>query len=249
MTVGFLADIHGNVSALDAVLSHLYHKYAHIEQFILLGDHVAEGPDPSEVCSRIRTLKNCHCLSGNTDRWVSTGSTPFPPEEFRDSRSISQALNIARSCGWTAALLMKSNDLQWLAELPRQVNLALPGGRMLVAVHASPGSDEEGFSSIVPLERHREMVAGCGADILVAGHTHKYYEATVAGVRVFALPSVGLPIMGDKCATYAILEADQYGYHLSLESVEYDYRSVVQRAERQKHPSLQLIQEYFGGNS
>jgi predicted phosphodiesterase len=54
MTIALIADIHGNLTALEAVLEALAHE--HPDQIVCLGDVAATGPQPREVLDRLRTL-------------------------------------------------------------------------------------------------------------------------------------------------------------------------------------------------
>jgi diadenosine tetraphosphatase ApaH/serine/threonine PP2A family protein phosphatase len=66
MKVLVLSDIHGNCTALDAVLK----EAGKVDSVWCLGDLLGYGPDPNEVIKRIRSLKNCSCLIGNHDAAV-----------------------------------------------------------------------------------------------------------------------------------------------------------------------------------
>ena len=55
MRIALLADIHANVTALQAVLSDLEHQ-GNIDAYVLLGDMVNYGPRPNETIDIIRAL-------------------------------------------------------------------------------------------------------------------------------------------------------------------------------------------------
>jgi predicted phosphodiesterase len=59
-----LADIHGNLTALDAVLAAI--DAEGIERVICLGDVATLGPQPHGVVVRLRAL-GCPIVMGNTD--------------------------------------------------------------------------------------------------------------------------------------------------------------------------------------
>jgi diadenosine tetraphosphatase ApaH/serine/threonine PP2A family protein phosphatase len=64
MRYGILADIHGNLEALDAVLAHLHDAGA--SAYLCLGDIVGYGADPNACCERLRALR-AQCVVGNHD--------------------------------------------------------------------------------------------------------------------------------------------------------------------------------------
>src|SRR6185437_13933187 len=67
MRYGFISDVHGNIEALDVVLKHLEQQT--IDRYVFLGDAVGYGPNPNEVCDRIRAL-NALSILGNHDAAV-----------------------------------------------------------------------------------------------------------------------------------------------------------------------------------
>ena len=67
LKIGVLADIHGNMTALEAVLKDA--KVRGIEIYILLGDLFTKGPCPQEVYQKIKQLEVLCSIQGNTDRW------------------------------------------------------------------------------------------------------------------------------------------------------------------------------------
>ncbi len=66
MKVLVLSDIHGNYTALEAILK----EAGKVDAVWCLGDLLGYGPDPNDVVKKIRSLKNCTCLLGNHDAAV-----------------------------------------------------------------------------------------------------------------------------------------------------------------------------------
>lgn len=66
MKILVMSDIHGNNTALEAVLQ----DAGKVDKIWCLGDLVGYGPDPNECIKKIRSLKNCICLMGNHDSAV-----------------------------------------------------------------------------------------------------------------------------------------------------------------------------------
>src|SRR5579884_2332792 len=84
MRIALIADIHGNLLALETVLHELSQE--HIDQIICLGDVAALGPQPRAVLARLRSL-NCPVIMGNTDAWLQTPSVA-PEVAANNSRII-----------------------------------------------------------------------------------------------------------------------------------------------------------------
>jgi len=63
MRIAIIADIHGNLTALEAVLADLEDTGA--DRVVCLGDVAATGPQPHETVARLRAL-GCPVVMGNT---------------------------------------------------------------------------------------------------------------------------------------------------------------------------------------
>jgi predicted phosphodiesterase len=69
MRYGIISDVHGNLPALEAVLSIL--EKQEIDKYFCIGDLVDYGANPKE-CIRIIKELNCLCVAGNHD-WAVLG--------------------------------------------------------------------------------------------------------------------------------------------------------------------------------
>ena len=87
MRYAVLADIHGNLHALDAALAAL--KDAEVDGYLVAGDLVGYGPFPNECVERVAEL-DAACVAGNHDlivlgqlgpRW------PGPATSFAKTRA------------------------------------------------------------------------------------------------------------------------------------------------------------------
>ncbi len=245
MTLATLADIHGNSDALGAVLQDISLHHS-VDEYLVLGDLVAEGPDPLGVVQHLTAMENLLCILGNTDRWVIEGYHELPPANKRSDRRLQAISEISRTSGWTAGILANAGYLGWLTELPPQLHRILPGGRKLLAVHGSPGSDEIPMAGTkTTLEETRERLRGGEADIVLAGHTHRSFHVTVDGVDVYTIGSVSLPMTEEKEAQYAVLEVTDEDCTLGMRKVSYDISNMLEMAHQLRHPSLEFIKRFF----
>jgi Icc-related predicted phosphoesterase len=64
MTIALIADIHGYLTALEAVLDAL--RVEPTDEIVCLGDVAATGPQPREVVRRLRDL-GCPMVMSNAD--------------------------------------------------------------------------------------------------------------------------------------------------------------------------------------
>lgn len=249
MKVALLADIHGNSIALDAVLAEI-HASGGADEFWILGDLVAIGPDPVGVLERLDGLANARFLRGNTDRYVADGGQPWPDfsDSQRDPALLPLHIRVARSFAWTTGAVGATGWLPWLAQMPLEFRLELPGGTSVLAVHAAPGTDDGfGLHPHLSDEELAASVAAAGADLVLVGHTHSPFDRTVGGIRVVNPGSVSNPFPPDLRACYALLEADERGYSLTLKRVDYDRQAVIAAVKEVNHPSAGYIASFMQG--
>jgi len=251
MRVAILADIHGNSIALDAVLADLQSQ-GELDAIWVLGDLVAIGHDPAGVLERLLKLPNAVFIRGNTDKYVTTGERPYPT--LADATANPQLLmNFAeanQSFAWTQGAVTAAGRFDWLADLPLEYRVTLPDGTRLLCVHASPGQDDgSGFHPGLSQERRRALLAGCDADLVCVGHTHTVLDIEVDGVRVVNPGSVSNPFPPDLRAKYAILAADETGYHIEHQFVDYDHAAVIDRIRRVRHPAADYITQFMLGRN
>lgn len=249
MRVAILSDIHGNSLALDAVLADIAAQGG-VEQFWLLGDYVALGPDPAGVLARLEQLSEAIFTRGNTDRYVAHDERPFPlPENISNNRELfTRYVELNSGFAWTKGGVTAVNKLDWLANLPLEHRVILPDGTRFLGVHAAPGTDDgAGFKPGMDAEQMAAQLADCDADLVVVGHTHQRMDAQMGDVRLVNLGSVSNPVGGDLRAKYVILTADKTSHALEPRFVDYDQQAVIDQLENIGHPSATFISQFMRG--
>ena len=242
MRIAVLADVHGNLPALEAVLSHLEERGGCDETWVL-GDLAVFGPFPREVLERLADLPSKRFVQGNTDRYISTGQRPPQPPVADDSDwSILLSTLEKRDANfrWTLGQL----DYRWhsfLSQLPFQQRLDVPGYGAVLGVHGSPVSDEAGIWAETSDSDLREMLSGTEFRLLLCGHTHRPLDRFLGEVRVINVGSVGLPLDGDRRAAYCILEVADGDGDVALFRVEYDVDSVIDKLSEVGHPAIDWV--------
>lgn len=105
MLIAVIADIHGNLQALNAVLKVI--DDAGAERILCAGDIIGYGANPAQCLDVIRE-KGILCCCGNHDSYV-VSDEAMPSGKIRK-----EAMDAIR---WTRGQLSK-DQLQWLSELP-----------------------------------------------------------------------------------------------------------------------------------
>ena len=186
MKVLALYDIHGNVDALDAVLADP--RAADAEAVVVGGDTVP-GPFARATLDRLEALDvPTHWIRGNGERETADATratTPPPPDDF----AMVTAAITADDLG--------PGPAQALGELP--LTVTLDG---VLYCHATPRADDEIVTRRSSPGRYAEVLAGAGAPLVVAGHTHQQDDRQVGEVRFVNAGSVGLPYEGDGAARW-----------------------------------------------
>jgi predicted phosphodiesterase len=245
--LGLISDIHGNEVALDAVVAD--GTRIGVSAWWVLGDLVAIGPDPVATLDRLQNLPNARFVRGNTDRYVVSGDRP-PPHAHdveRDSRLRDLFVAIEASFTWTKNQFSRP-ELAWLASLPSEQRAELADGTRLLAIHASPSSDDgSGITPGAPAAELYALLSGCNADIVCGGHTHQATDRMVGSIRAVNLGSVSNPITTDLRATYVVIDDDPRGHRLAHRRVGYDHDAVIRRIEGSTHPEARYLTSFQRG--
>ncbi|MGH3408073.1 MAG: metallophosphoesterase family protein [Streptosporangiaceae bacterium] len=201
-SVAVLADIHGNLPALDAVLAEP--EVAAADRVVLLGD-IALGPLPGPTLDRLAELGDrAVWVHGNCEREMVTaydgGVIPGPN---------------GPAAAASAALIGPAHRDR-LDGLPLTVTLEVDGLGPVLFCHASPRRDDEMVLVDSPPERWARVLADVTAPTVACGHTHMPFDRLAAGRRVLNPGSVGMPY-GHPGAAWALL-----GPSASLRRTLYD---------------------------
>ncbi|HEU4673619.1 MAG TPA: metallophosphoesterase family protein [Candidatus Limnocylindrales bacterium] len=197
--IAVLSDVHGNVAALEAVGKAV--KAAKPDATLVCGDHVLNGPEPGAAIDALRELEAAGALvvQGNTDVAVADFdySAAFPwfaegvPDSFRAATE------------WAHDEL-SDEQLDWLRRLPAERRLRIED-TLILACHASPGSQTQGFDAALDPTVVYERIARTDARIVCCGHTH-VPEVRDLGWKVIVNDgSAGYVFDGDPTASWALV--------------------------------------------
>jgi putative phosphoesterase len=209
MRVAIVSDVHGNLTAFDAVLADIEPRAPDV--VLHGGDLALMGAQPAAVVDRVRELGWPGVL-GNTDEVL------WRPEEQARQERLAPKLGVLlrlifQEYAPATLELLGEERVMWLRGLPAQQRL-----EDLVLVHAAPDDlwrapmpdteDDELSTVYQPLD----------AATAVYGHIHRPYTRTLPKLTVANSGSVGMPWDGDPRASYLLIEDGQP----RLVRVEYD---------------------------
>ncbi len=218
--LNLIADVHGNLPALEAVLDELPKA-----KTLHLGDVVGYNPYPKEVIELLQERRIASVM-GNHDNAVLTGDVSwFNPVA-------------ARAILWTREHLSEE-ELAYLASLPLEIK------NEVCAVHGSPRRRlEEYVFPDYPDEALSAFLKLAGRRILAMGHTHVPFWRRVGDALVVNPGSVGQPRDGDARASFASIDLSTL--EVEIVRVEYDISRVAREILRAGLPAV-LAQRLFEG--
>lgn len=220
-TVAVLNDIHGNLSALEAVLDEI--RGAGIDRIVVGGD-VFPGPLSHVV---LRTLATCGIpadfIYGNGEVAMLAeirGGTSSVPETYRPA-----------IC-WNAEQL-EPEDVQTIAQWPMTLRLTVPPLGDVLFCHATPRNENEIFTQRTPEGVLLSVFAGLREPVVVCGHTHLVMDRRVGPTRVVNPGSVGMPF-GAPGADWLVLGPD-----IEFRHTNYDLQRAADRVRASGYPTAE----------
>ncbi len=191
MKIAILSDIHGNLEALQAIT-------APWDELWVLGDLVNYGPNPCEVVDFIRRNATV-VVRGNHDHAVGYGVDPQCSAPFRAMARAMQAYSES---------VLSDEQKAFLRELPLTAERTVEGRRFFLC-HAVPSDPL--YRYCPPKSPTWAMEASrVDTDVILVGHTHLPFQATLGGRQIVNPGSVGQPKHGFPQACYAVWEDGQF---------------------------------------
>jgi len=212
MRVLVISDLHGNWSALSAVVAH-----EHAHRVFCLGDIVDYGPSPAETLRWVRQNATV-AVRGNHDTAVAFQTSCRSAPAFRRLSEETRRLTVP---------MLHEEERRWLGELPIKASTVVDG-RRVVLLHAAPDDPLYQYLPATDVAGWTRAVDTIDADIILVGHTHLPVLLPIGNKLVVNPGSVGLPRDGDPRASCAVLD----GGTPSLLRVEYDTRANISKLRR-----------------
>ncbi|WEJ34435.1 metallophosphoesterase family protein [Devosia sp. SD17-2] len=238
MRLAVLSDIHGNSSALEAVLEDV--ARVGVDGIVVLGDHVSGPVDPAGVAATLMGL-DAVFIRGNHDRWTVDLGLPGSGAVDRFARGR-----------------LSAEQLDWLAALPATAQW----GDEVFLCHGTPTDDEtpwldsffKGRTATLPDEASvAALVEGLDFPVYVCGHTHMPRSVRLADGRlVFNPGAVGMQLVrGSPDARYGLLEKHSRGWQSRVNILPYDHEGAAVMAAENGFPQWRasLVSGWAGPES
>jgi predicted phosphodiesterase len=213
MRIALFSDVHGNLTALNAVLAAL-ERHRPLQMIVAAGDHVLAGPRPAATWDALMAA-GCACILGNEDaRLWDDGLEHTVPESPWGPLVTVQA-------PWTVAALGPAR-LAALRALPRSLRLVPAPGEDLLIVHANIHSlTGWALKADTPDDDLARLYGGANAHVVCCGHYHTACVREWGGMTLVNVASVSLATDGLPAAGYTILDWDGL-WHIAQYRVPFD---------------------------
>jgi len=227
MKIALISDVHANLNALEAVLSHIAQS-GHVDAVYHAGDAVGYGPDPTECVARIK-LECAASIAGNHDHGLLglTDVDGFNP--------------IAVSAlEWTRENISEE-ALETLRSLTKKEKIDAPD---ILLTHANPAAPDK-WEYVMSILNMQSALKATEERFCVIGHSHMPFITELDSEgrlspygkgpgKVFINPdsrylvnagSVGQPRDQDPRAAYVIMDDES----IEVIRVEYDIDATVKK--------------------
>lgn len=256
MKVAIFSDVHGNLTALEAVLADIAQQGP--DQVIFAGDLCMFGARPSLCLQRLQAENQILSVYGNTDEWIA-----HPPEidPEMDEKRKKQIQGVRDNAVWTRDQLSDA-EFAWLQTFFFSLRLNPSGEAQadLLIVHANP---QDVMAAIVPTAEVQQarlgkiswtqsyddlepLMVGVQGGVIAFGHIHFPNVRQWGEVQLANISSVSLPSDGDPRAKYGMLVWRDGRWHIEHQYVTYDLEAERKALAQIKPPDWERLAERLG---
>ena len=233
MRIAFISDIHGNLTALRAVLADI--KKHGTDEIICLGDTISLGPQPLETLNALKEL-NCIYIMGNHDEAI---LDPEKAPEFEITEHLVPDLYWCRD-------QLTPDSFEFLKSLQSTHKIEFPNGVQLLAFHGSPISTTDIIQATTSPELLDKYFAEQSSTVFIGGHSHiqmhrRYGKklilnsGSVGNAFEFAF-SPGNPPRLLPWAEYAVIDQSGNSFDVDLRRVYFDTEALLKVVKESSLP-------------
>jgi len=227
MRIAIISDVHGNLTALQAVMADLRQQTPDI--IFHGGDLATAGCNPAEVIDLIADAGWSGVL-GNTDEmlWDDSGIRAIQasaPQLKTLLLTLEQFANTTRQ-------MIGEQRLNYLQQLPPELR-----HENIVLLHASPGNVWRAPMDTAEDQAFVDTYSSLNAEMVVYCHIHRPFIRRVGTMTICNCVSVGSPYDGDPRASYLMIDDGEP----AIRRVEYDVEKEVGRLLASDHPQKEWI--------
>jgi putative phosphoesterase len=230
MRIAIISDVHGNLTALDAVLADLRQQRPDI--VFHGGDLPYGGCNPAEVIDCI-AQEGWKGVLGNTDEMLwSDAARPTLEASAPKLKPLFKVL--FESCAPATRKMIGEERLEWLRRLPVEQR-----HEDLVLLHAGPGDIWRAPMDTADDAELESTYKGLNGAIVVYCHIHRPFIRKVGGMTVCNSGSVGMPYDGDTRSSYLLIDNGRP----AIRRVAYEVEREVGRLLASNYPFKEWLAE------
>ncbi len=237
-----ISDIHGNISALKAVLADA--EKLGCKHYIFLGDYIFDMPFSNDVIACVSEISGAVFIAGNKERyldWLSLeDQSQWTAEQmgaiyqtYRELTPHSRKF-IARLQDTEYIPLVGGGNIfacHCFYDLPYDImsDYGCDGGlyEKMTAEHWSRDDFNNYFCNMIGQKGFKDITQNIDASVVLMGHNHIQGHG-YAGSKLMINPgSCGIPLDLDPRAAYTVLEETHSRFNVIERRVEYDIESLV----------------------
>lgn len=213
MRLAILSDIHGNGTALDAVLADIQRQ--HVDRLICLGDLANAGPHPRYCLDTVRQLTDV-VIQGNHELYLLDDEMG----QEVDNNPLWAGLRWVRG-------QLRPEQFGYMRRLPFSYCWVENGRSPTLFTHGSPASQFLGFKAEYNHEAIVKRMNGHDHITLFVGHTHRQLYQNWSRSWVCNVGSVGMPLDGTPEAKYVIATWQRQQWQIEFRRVSYDLAALT----------------------
>lgn len=235
--VAIIADIHGNRSALEAVLEDIA-RDEQIEHIYCLGDLIGIGHETNEVLEMLFSRKNMSFVMGNHDRAILDIMEGKEPESQGGEREHHK---------WIASRLDKKFIPKLLSIPVRQYENINGTNFLFVHYHLNEKDEFLPIDNQPTTKNLDELYDMINSNVICFGHHHILHHFK-SKEKLYLNPS-SLGCTHNPLAPYATLEVGKSGQvNASFIEVPYDNKEFLLLYDKLKVPEKDIILKIFHGD-
>lgn len=240
--IAVLSDIHGNTTALEAVLTNA--QKAEVDEYWLLGDILMPGTGRKNILRILDTLPITLRVLGNWEESLWRACH----RQLDESRPSHRYL--LRQCQYIMEEL-SVEEIEELQDYPLQVHRQFGDLKLGISHHLPDKNWGRELIHLGKQEDFDRLVTNPDCDIAIYGHIHQQFLRYGSGGQLILNPgSIGQPfflsehLRKDLRAQYMILEFDEKGLKdIDFRRVDYDIDAELQLAKELQLPYYQVYYE------